>query len=183
MCYCLLKVWVIFPNSSQMYTVSCKFHYFIFFFSWIKIHCAYAPDFHYLFIYWWVSGWTHSLTIVTRAVIKMNMQLHLWSDMKSFGHKPGSGTALVYGTFSFSFVKEPPQWFLYCLSHFHTHWKWTGVPLFSLFSFVIGFLYDNNFNWDKMEFQGSFNFLMATLKMFMCFFFWKLFWNHVSISW
>ena len=53
--FCLWS-WITLFNTLQVHLLFFKFHDFIFFHcSYIKLHCACSPRFHYPFMHWWVS--------------------------------------------------------------------------------------------------------------------------------
>ena len=68
-------------DNTSVHTCSCKWHYFILFYSWIKSHCIYELHLLYTFICQWTFSLFPCLSYYNRTAIKLKLQY--------FGHLMG----------------------------------------------------------------------------------------------
>jgi hypothetical protein len=90
----LLSFIYITQHDLQFHSFSCKWHHFIFLYSWVIVHGIYISYFIYWLIDWCAHRLFPSSIIVKTAAINMGMQVSiLYIDLPSFSYMPKSGMA------------------------------------------------------------------------------------------
>lgn len=84
-----------------------KWHNFILFYGWVKLHCVYMPRFLYPLICWWASRLVPYLTMRTRALAMEAQAPYVMCWLRS----PQVQSQQCAAGHSILQAEEPPSWF------------------------------------------------------------------------